>query len=134
VFSPDGHRIAYESDETGRAEIYVESFSWPPEANRRRIAISGNGGSEPIWSPKQDPYRLYYRDGNQMMAVDFDATLAPAEPKVLFSGKYASDGLRAAYNVSADGRLLMMKVGEDYSSAQINIIFDWGSLAAKGTR
>ena len=62
-FSPDGHWLAYVSDESGRNEIYVQPFPGPG----RRWAISTDGGDEPVWS--RDGRELFYRNGNAMMAV-----------------------------------------------------------------
>ncbi len=53
-FSPDGQWLAYRSNATGRAEIYVRPYPSPGPA----LQISGNGGSEPAWSP--DGRRLYF--------------------------------------------------------------------------
>ena len=55
AFSPDGKWIAYQSNNSGRFEIYVRPF---PAADRR-ITVSTDGGSEPVWSP--DGRELFYR-------------------------------------------------------------------------
>jgi Tol biopolymer transport system component len=60
-FSPDGHWIAYTSTESGRAEVYVQSF---PEM-RSRSTISINGGDYPRWS----------RNGHELFYVAADQTL-----------------------------------------------------------
>jgi Tol biopolymer transport system component len=54
-FSPDGRWIAYDSDETGRFEIYLRRFPGPGG----KFPVSGEGGSRPQWS--QDGRRLFYR-------------------------------------------------------------------------
>ena len=46
-FSPDGRHVAYVSDETGRMEVYVQTFPEPGESWR----ISADGGGMPRWSP-----------------------------------------------------------------------------------
>ena len=65
--SPDGRWIAYASDESGRWEVYVQSF---PVLGAKR-AISSGGGSEPQW--RRDGRELFYvtADGT-LMAVDVD--------------------------------------------------------------
>ncbi len=45
--SPDGRWLAYESDETGRDEVYVRSF---PDVDRSRVLVSSDGGIQPVWS------------------------------------------------------------------------------------
>ena len=80
VFSPDGKWLAYESDESGRAEIYVRAF---PDADQRR-QISTEGGSGPLWAPSGR--ELFYRNVNEMLVVEIDIEQAfrPGRPRVLF--------------------------------------------------
>src|SRR6266566_6104660 len=58
-FSPDGKWIAYESNESGRSEIYVQPF---PVAGGR-VQISNEGGVEPVWS--RDGRKIFYRSGSK---------------------------------------------------------------------
>ncbi|MEJ2085830.1 MAG: hypothetical protein P8Y44_09150 [Acidobacteriota bacterium] len=61
--SHDGHWLAYQSDESGRSEVYVRNY---PELNRR-WQISNQGGDDPQWS--SDGRELYYREGQRIMRV-----------------------------------------------------------------
>lgn len=63
TLSPDGRWLAYQSNESGRPEIYVRDLS---EAGGR-WQISTAGGEEPRWSP--DGRELYYRNNNLFMSV-----------------------------------------------------------------
>jgi Tol biopolymer transport system component len=45
-FSPDGHRLTYQSDESGRNEIYVEDYP----GGGHRVVVSTEGGTTPMWS------------------------------------------------------------------------------------
>ncbi len=65
MISPDGRWIAYESDESGRNEVYVRSFPGPGG----KWQISTAGGDRPVWS-KKDP-ALFYRTGAGMMAASY---------------------------------------------------------------
>lgn len=47
-FSPDDRWIAYQSSETGRAEVYVHPF---PDLTGGRWQVSAAGGTHPLWSP-----------------------------------------------------------------------------------
>jgi Tol biopolymer transport system component len=98
VFSPDGHWVAYVSNESGRSEVYVAPFPGPGG----RFIISTEGGSEPRWS--RDGRELFYRNGNKMMAVDVQSgsTFRAGTPRLLFEGDYVS------YDVSPDGRRFLM--------------------------
>jgi dipeptidyl aminopeptidase/acylaminoacyl peptidase len=124
VFSPDGQRIAYASDESGRWEVYVQPFPGPGG----RSQVSTHGGTEPLWNPAGR--ELFYRAGNRMMAVP--VTLQPAfsadRPTALFEGPWlpTSRTLRN-YDVSLDGqRFLMLKaVDEDQGLQQIVVVQNW---------
>jgi hypothetical protein len=93
VFSPDGHWVAYRSDETGTGEIYVVPYPGPGG----KILISTEGGLYPRWS--RDGRELFYRGmsiGRPMMAVDVQARPAfrAGTPKVLFRRERICDRLR----------------------------------------
>ncbi|MCK4776218.1 MAG: PD40 domain-containing protein, partial [Candidatus Krumholzibacteria bacterium] len=80
TFSPDGRWIAYNSDESGRIEIYVQAFP----ITGQKWKLSENGGDTPIWSP--DGRELYYWREHVLMVVqiEFDPEFKPsrAEPLV----------------------------------------------------
>ncbi len=63
--SPDGHWIAYASEESGRQEVYVRPA--PPAAGAQR-RVSDEGGAFPMWSPKGDEL-FFYSLENDFMAV-----------------------------------------------------------------
>ena len=122
-FSPDGHFIAYASDESGRLEIYVRPYPGPGG----KWQVSTEGGSEPVWNPKGR--ELFYRTGEKMMAVDVTAegTFSAGKPKVLFEGSYVPTPRSFPdYDVSPDGqRFLMLKATEQAAPAQINVVLNW---------
>ena len=125
-FFPDGHWIAYISDESGRPEIYVQPYPGPGG----KWQISTEGGNEPAWN--RNGRELFYRSGNKMMAVEVTTqpTFSAGKPKALFEGQYVpvSPGLTGtAYDVSADGqRFLMVKETEaSISATQINVVLNW---------
>ena len=125
IFSPDGHWLAYQSDESGRNEIYVSPFPDPG----RKWQISTEGGHEPLWAP--NGRELFYRNAGMMMAaaVVTKPTFAAAKPKLLFRGDYVGGpfGFRADYDVSPDGKkFLMVKEAEHQQAAsEINIVLNW---------
>jgi len=122
-FSPDGHFIAYASDESGRIEIYVRPYPGPGG----KWQISTEGGGEPVWNPKGR--ELFYRAGNKMMAVDVatEGVFSAGKPKVLFEGTYVPTPRSFPdYDVSPDGqRFLMLKAAEQATPAQINVVLNW---------
>ena len=122
MFSPDGHWVAYVSDESGRDEVYVQPY---PDGGRI-VAISNEGGREPMWSP--DGRELFYRQGGQMMVVRVETkpTFSAEEPRLLFEGTYLQDGNITNYDVSPDGkRFVMIRPDEESTLAQINVIQNW---------
>jgi Tol biopolymer transport system component len=79
-FSPDGRWLAYRSNETGRWEVYVQSY---PQG-RGKWQISTDGGGQGMWA--QTGRELFYKRGNQMMVVDVElgAAFKAGTPRVLF--------------------------------------------------
>jgi len=122
-FSPDGHYIAYASDESGRLEIYVRPYPGPGG----KWQVSTEGGGEPVWNPKGR--ELFYRAGKKMMAVDVttEGTFSVGKPKVLFEGSYVPTPRSFPdYDVSPDGqRFLMLKSAEEATPTQINVVLNW---------
>ncbi|MFN9119993.1 MAG: hypothetical protein ACK5XT_18515, partial [Gemmatimonas sp.] len=121
-FSPDGKWIAYSSDESGTAEIYVRPF---PGAGGR-IQVSNGGGSEPVWS--RDGRALYYRQGDALMAaaVSVTPTFAVQSRRQLFAGAYEASGPHANYDAAPDGRhLLMLKAKDD--RAPVVMVINWAA-------
>ncbi|RPI27896.1 MAG: hypothetical protein EHM61_06915 [Acidobacteria bacterium] len=117
-FSPDGRWIAYGSNESGRREVYVKSFSGSGE----KYQVSHEGGQEPLWS--RNGKQLYYRrlsdagayDLTQVWVVDVqvEPAFSMSKARLLFeqSGSGLSDPIRG-WDISLDGtRFLMVKVGE----------------------
>jgi serine/threonine protein kinase len=86
--SPDGRYVAYQSDESGKGQIYVCSF---PEVNKGKWQVSSGGGNSPLWSP--DGRELFYRSGDATMAVEIETepTFKRGNPKILFRGTYLSN-------------------------------------------
>jgi eukaryotic-like serine/threonine-protein kinase len=122
-FSPDGHFVAYASDESGRLEIYVRPYPGPGG----KWQVSTEGGGEPVWNPKGR--ELFYRAGKKMMAVDVttEGTFSAGKPKVLFEGTYVPTPRSFPdYDVSPDGqRFLMLKAADEASPTQINVVLNW---------
>ena len=125
-FSPDGHWLAYISDETGRYEVYAQPYPGPGG----KYQVSTNGGTEPVWNPNGKEF--FYRSGDKMMAVEVTTqpAFAVGKPKVLFQGPYLPTGAEAPfYDVSADGqRFLMIKPSEQDSPSsltQIVVVQNW---------
>jgi Tol biopolymer transport system component len=132
-FSPDGHWLAYASDESGRDEVYVRPF---PEAGRT-WQVSGTGGSQPRWA--RDGHELFYvAPDSRLMALPIRIpsaaqALEAGAPVALFQTKLATGAFivtsgfqaRAQYAVSADGRFLMNVSADDAVTLPITMVQNW---------
>ena len=102
-FSPDGHWLAYVSDETGRSEVLVQSF---PEAGSK-FQISEGGGSAPVW--RRDGKELFYVSAEgKMTAVTVQAgadRFVAGNRQALFDTRL--DGTQL-YDVTADGQRFLV--------------------------
>jgi serine/threonine-protein kinase len=125
LFSSDGRWLAYQSDETGRWEVYVRPFPGPGG----KVQISTEGGVEPVWA--RNGRELFYRNGDKMMAtaIETKPTFTATKPKLLFERHYETSpqSFLANYDVSPDGqRFLMIKASEQESAAtQLNVVLNW---------
>jgi len=116
--SPDGRWLAYQSDESGRVEVYVRPF---PDVDKGHWQVSTDGGFAPRWS--RDRRELFFSDPANVVAaaVRVDgSTFAAGKPVVLFPR--ASYG---SYDVGRDGRFLVIKFGTLNQQQQIVIVQNW---------
>lgn len=137
-FSPDGHWLAYQTDESGRFEVVVVSFPDPTE----RRPVSTSGGIQPRW--RSDGKELYFvaSDGRLMAAPITIARQAHGSrievgaPVSLFQtrmvGSDAATG-RVQYAVSRDGRFLISQPAES-ATTPITLILNWKPPASEITR
>ena len=102
--SPNGNWLAYESDLSGRPEIYLTTY--PDLRDRQRV--SSGGGNTPLWA--RDGSELYYRSGDRVMAVQVSlgSSSSVSQPVVLFRGNY-DNSQPAGWDVDAQGRFLMVR-------------------------
>jgi Tol biopolymer transport system component len=123
VFSPDGRWIAYESDESGRAEVYVQTL---PLTNQK-IQISTGGGANAAWS-KTGGELFYLAANRELTAVPYrvsGTTFEPGTAKALFA--IPGNVTRRAYAVTRDGRrFLVPKAMENTAAAEpVTVFLNW---------
>jgi serine/threonine-protein kinase len=125
--SPDGHWVAYQSDESGQIEIYVRSF---PDPDRRKELISAGGGAQALWGPPGSN-ELYYRtlDG-KMRAVSIRLSpdlLVGATTDLFANPRYAHNTVGSwSYAVSpTDRRFLMLKEETAIDADPISVVVNW---------
>jgi hypothetical protein len=127
VFSPNGRYIAYNSDETGREEVYVQTF--PQRSGKWQVSTAG--GSEPMW-PGDGKELFYLAPGNEVMAVSVStdsATFRAGVPQPLFEARLVDWVLRNRYAVSPDGqRFLMLVPAGGAKPSPISVVVNWPEL------
>jgi Tol biopolymer transport system component len=123
--SPDGRWIAYNSDESGRHEIYVASF--PKLDNRRQV--SNSGGTIPRW--RADMREMYYmRPDGSMMAVEVrnGELLQTGSPQPLFGTDIPVSSVLDQYDVTSDGqKFLIIENEENAVSPPIHVAVNWAN-------
>jgi len=122
--SPDGKWLAYISNESGRYEVYVQSF---PQAVSHRIASrESRDVAEPRW--RADGRELYYRVGGTIMAVPVSGGDAPmfGTPETLFTVNVNSN-VESVYAVSPDGERILTADVPPADPAKIGarLILNW---------
>ena len=132
VFSLDGRWIAYDSNESGRREVYLQPFPGPGA----KWQVSTEGGRQSVWA--RNGREIFYRSGDKMMAVEVqtEPSFRLSKPKMLFEGRYeGADGWfgYANYDVTADGqRFLMIRSEEEPAPTRIRVVLNWAEeLKAK---
>jgi serine/threonine-protein kinase len=131
--SPDGKWLAFESNESGRVEVYVRPF---PNVDAGRWQISTTGGTRPAWSPRSN--EIFYLDSaGGLTAVGLEiagGTIVAGRPQQLFATKYhpgfTTLGLDfRGYDVSRDGqRFLMIKEPVDappQEARRMIVVVNW---------
>jgi len=129
VVSSNGRWLAYESDSSGRFEVYVKPF---PNVSAGQWLVSTAGGTRPLWAPNGQELFFVALDGS-LMAVRVDArdsSWSAGSPVRLVEGPYVTIGGRSSrnYDVSADGkRFLMVKQARATQAAapQIIVVQNW---------
>ena len=104
VVSSNGRWVAYESDSSGKFEIYVKPF---PNVSAGQWLVSTAGGTRPLWAPNGQELFFVAPDGS-LMAVRVDArgsSWRAGSPVKVVEGPYLSRAGRSSrnYDVSADG-------------------------------
>jgi len=130
-FSPDGEWFVYSSSEPGEQEgvVYVERYRGSAE----RHPITTNGGTAPAWAPNgRELFYLTAAPGDRIRMMAVDITLSPAFkagiPHVLFEGHYNPGSPHRHYDVSRDGRFLMLQQQETPTPppvTQMVLVLNW---------
>ncbi len=120
MFSPDGRFVAYQSDESGRWEVYVRPFPGPGPQEQ----VSIEGGLAPAWNPKGS--ELFFQTATSLMAVRVEEGKRIGAPVRLFAWPRSRE-YRREYDVSPDGQrfLMLERADPDGAAPQINLVLNW---------
>ncbi len=125
--SPDGRWAAYVSDESGRAEVYVQSF---PVPGRGKWQVSTQGGNSPYW--RGDGGELYYVAPDlNLMAVPIrpGTSFDPGIPVKLFNTRVEPSsvtGSRNSFVAAPDGkRFLVQYIPQQAGGGVIGLVLNW---------
>jgi Tol biopolymer transport system component/predicted Ser/Thr protein kinase len=129
AFSPDGRFVVYQSNESGRPEIYVQTF---PNASGK-WQVSTAGGADPSW--RSDGKEIFYRAPDQkLMEVDVQTgeTFQAGIPRSLFLARIPPGASRNRYVASADGQrfLFVAPLGRE-SMTPTTVVLNWFAELAK---
>jgi Tol biopolymer transport system component/predicted Ser/Thr protein kinase len=128
-FSPEPNPrwVAYQSDETGRYEVYISSFPEP----RLKFPISTAGGKYPQWGPVGREL-FYLAPDNKLMAVDLTITadaVRPSAPRALFTLPIIDNGW-SPYDTIDGQRFLVRALPQQ--APPLTVIVNWPALLKKG--
>ncbi len=125
AFSPDGHWIAYMSDETGRREVYVQPFPGP--GGKWQVAI--DGGGQPVWG--RSGRELFYVNANKLMSVSVITQPRFSASTPRFIGDVPPSTIAPIFSntgyASPDGqRFLFLKPSEEnVPPGEVRIVLNW---------
>jgi dipeptidyl aminopeptidase/acylaminoacyl peptidase len=123
AFSPDGKWVAYQSDKSGRFEIYVRPFPGPGGESQ----VSAEGGHSPRW--RADARELYFLAPDlKMMAAKVEtkgAAFSASAPESLFQTRINQATNRQQYDVARDGRFLILTDLPETSTEPIHLLLNW---------
>jgi Tol biopolymer transport system component len=131
-FSPEAPPkwVAYQSDETGRYEVYIQSFPEPRGATR----ISTGGGHYPQWG--EGGRELFYVSlDNKLMAVNLKLGVDRVEaspPRELFVLPIAEDGF-SPYCADPGGQRFLVRSTPRTAAEPLTVIVNWPALLKKET-
>jgi Tol biopolymer transport system component len=121
ALSPDGRWLAYQSNETGRYEVYVRPF---PDVGSGKWTVSTSGGEDPRWS--RDGRTLFFVSDQKLLAADVstDPTFSSRPPRKAFDlVGYQPTGIPFPFDVSTDGKRILLSSAQ--RKADIVVVQNW---------
>ena len=133
VLSPDGAWLAFLSDETGRAEVYIQAFETGPEPRLKggKVQVSRDGGSVIRWRP--DGKELFYLNSEDWLVsvpISIKGRFTLGQPQPLFRAETPPRNLGGSgpdwgFDVSSDGARFLMMDGSDWGPVPLVVMQNW---------
>ncbi len=126
MYSPDGRWVAYQSNESGRAEVYVA-----PASGSAKWQVSQGGGSFPRW--RRDGKELFFitiGGERKLMAAEVSGSAGGfevGEVRALFTPAVRISSPRYSYDVAKDGRFLFITGQEGSALRPLTLIVNWAA-------
>ena len=125
-FSPDGHWLAYTSNESGQAEIYVIPF--PPSPGAKWV-VSRGGGVQPRWG-RNGKELFYISADSKMMSVEVStrAAFQSGAPRPLFQTDIVDTGIRTgpmSWDLAPDGNRFLIITPNSAEASTLTLILNW---------
>jgi Tol biopolymer transport system component/predicted Ser/Thr protein kinase len=129
---PSPRWVAYQSDESGRDEVYVDSFPRP----RGKKRISTGGGRFPEWG--HGGRELFYlAPDDRLMTVSLkvgSSSIEPSPPRELFRLPVTTTDFGGGYEVTRDGQRFLMRTNPEGRPQSLTLIANWPALLRRGVR
>ena len=126
TFSPDGHWLAYSSNESGRFEVYVMPFG----GGSGKWQISSTGGLHPMW--RHDGKDLFFwSPNNDLMSVSLAlkpglVEVGTAHTLFRFNNPVGNVGIISPYDVNPDGQRLVL-ITTPETPRPIALVVNWAT-------
>lgn len=122
AFSPNGAWLIYESNESGRWEVYARRS----DGSGAKIPVSIAGGRSPVWSRRGD--QIFFVNAGRLFGVaappDLSARLG--RPRALFDvDPYRLDQTVAGFDVGPDGEFAMVRKRQGSQRTELKIVLNW---------
>jgi serine/threonine-protein kinase len=124
--SPDGRWLAYQSNESGVFEIYVQAF---PEVGSGRWQISSGGGTQPVWG-RTGRELFYVTSGRHLASVQIESSgsFAASKPaSILDVQRFEVRSPGRSYDISPDGRrfLMIRELARQGAQPELVVVQHW---------
>jgi hypothetical protein len=117
--------VAYQSDESGRNEVYIDAFPDP----RGKVRVSTGGGVLPQWGAGGREL-FYVSPDNKLMVVNLKMgadTVEPSAPRELFPLPVVETGL-SPYDTTPDGQRFLVRATQGQAAQPLTVIVNWPAL------